>query len=210
MKIHKLPIGSLIEARWNPNELDEFMVAKLRASISRFGLLGNLVVRPAAEMYEVLSGNHRLRVLRELGHSLVPCVVVELDDGTAKLLAQALNHIKGEDNLGLRAELLRSVLGSIRQEEVLSILPETSKSLSDLASLGKEELASRLASWQMAQGARLDRMQFQVTAEQKREVNDAIDLVIRAMGSTSDEGPNRRGTALYLLSKAYIERRESR
>ncbi len=61
------------------------------------------MVRPIGnERYEVLAGNQRLRVLRELDVDSVHCVVVGLDDADARLLAQALNRIHGDDDLGLR------------------------------------------------------------------------------------------------------------
>ena len=62
------------------------------------------MVRPIGnERYEVLAGNQRLRVLRELDVDSVHCVVVDLDDADARLLAQALNRIHGDDDLELRA-----------------------------------------------------------------------------------------------------------
>jgi ParB family chromosome partitioning protein len=66
-------------------------LAKVRRSIVEFGVIENLVARPHPELpgkFEVLSGNHRLRVLRELGHETAPVVVVELGDTEARLLAQ--------------------------------------------------------------------------------------------------------------------------
>jgi len=171
MKIADMPIECLTEAPWNPNAMDQRMLSRLRESIRRFGLVGILVVRLIlGDLFEVLSGNQRLSILREMGYTVIPCIVVELDDGPAKLLAQALNHISGEDDLGLRAELLRDILLSITQEDILGILPETIQGLSALSALGQEDLAAYLRVWQGAQNARLERMQFQLTAGQKRVV----------------------------------------
>ena len=112
-----LPVANLREAPWNPNHMEEGMLAKLKASITSYGLVENLVVRPSTdELYEVLSGNQRLQVLNDMGWINAPCVVVELDDAHARLLAQALNQIQGKDDLGMKAELMR---------ELLDTLPET-------------------------------------------------------------------------------------
>ena len=95
------------------------MLSRLRESITRFGLVGNFVVRllPGG-LYEVLSGNQRLGVLAELGYTHVPCAVVDVAAAEARLLSQALNHIQGDDDLGLRAELLREVLSELPQDQV--------------------------------------------------------------------------------------------
>ena len=70
----------------------------LRSSISKYGLVQNLVVRRIGDKYEVLSGNQRLKLLREFNVKIVPGVIVDLDDAHARLLAQALNHIHGDDD----------------------------------------------------------------------------------------------------------------
>ncbi len=61
-------------------------------------------------------------------------MVVNLDDAPARLLTQALNRIQGEDDLGLRAELVRTILETIPEKEITAVLPETAGSLRSLAS----------------------------------------------------------------------------
>ena len=210
MQVIELPLISLIEATWNPNEQETAMMARLTESISRYGLVQNLVVRPLADgNYEVLSGNQRIQVLRDQGHENAPCMIVELDDIRAKMLAQALNRIHGEDDLGLRAELFRQVLDKLPQPEVLSLLPETAESLAVLCSLGEEDMAGYLQSWQQAQEARLKHLQFQLTTAQMEVVEEVMArLMLRAKASQGDS-PNARGTALYLLCIGYLDQEES-
>ena len=204
MKVTDIPISKLTEAAWNPNRMDEAMLSKLRQSITRFGLVGNLVVRPVSEEhFEVLSGNQRLQALREMGYSQVPCVVVELDDAEARLLAQALNRIEGQDDLGLKAELVKEVLKTLPQSEVLSILPESTDSLQALTSLGQEDMANHLQAWQQAQSARLRHLTFQLTTEQLEDVEEALERALA--GSSGDGGgPNRRERALADICRTYL------
>jgi ParB family transcriptional regulator, chromosome partitioning protein len=72
-KIVHLPSEQLREAPWNPNGMDPGLLARLRNSLQRFGLVGVLVVRPIGDgLYQVLSGNQRLQVLRELQCESIP------------------------------------------------------------------------------------------------------------------------------------------
>jgi len=207
MKVVDLPTESLQEASWNPNQMDEPMLARLRASIERYGVVVPLVVRPTANgAYEVLSGNQRLKVLCSLRLKTVPCIVIEVDDNHARLLAQALNHIRGEDDLGLRAELIHTVLDGIPQDKILAVLPETADSLLAFASLGQDTIAAYLQKWQQAQGAKLKHLQFQLTSAQLVVVERALERLMPQASQARADSPNTRGTALYLLCRSYLEK----
>ena len=206
MELMNLRLERLQDAPWNPNRMDEATLKRLIESMTRFGMVQNLVVRPIGEGdYEVLSGNQRLQALKELGYAKAPCVVVEVDDVHARLLAQALNRIQGEDDLGLKAELVREILESLPEEEVLSLLPETTESLQALSSLGQESMADYLQNWQLAQGARLKHLQFQLTPAQLEVVEETLSELLPQAKEAQGESPNTRGTALYLLCLRYLK-----
>jgi DNA modification methylase len=121
-------LEDLVEAAWNANRVPPGLLAKVRRSIEKYGVVENLVARPHPEqpgMFELLSGNHRLRVLRELGHATAPVVVVELDDAAARVLAQTLNRTRGSDDPRAYARLLEEVLASFSAARVADFLPET-------------------------------------------------------------------------------------
>jgi len=211
VEVTELPLTGLREAPWNANRMDKAMLGRLEASVARYGVVENLVVRPVGpDTYEVISGNQRLRVLREAEVKCAPCVVVDLDDAHARLLAQALNHIGGEDDLGLRAELLRRVLETMPQEEVLAILPENARGLRALASLGQTNLSEHLETWEKARSARLRHLIFQLTDEQVRVVKEALARVMPQAKREHGASPNVRGTALHLICKAYLQQEAGR
>ncbi|MFC1935654.1 ParB/RepB/Spo0J family partition protein [Chloroflexota bacterium] len=205
MKTVDLPIDALQEAPWNPNVMDADVRRRLQESLERFGLVQNLVVRPLDNgIYEVLSGSQRLKALREQGITTALCVVVVVDDANARLLSQALNHIHGEDDLGLRAELLRQVLKKIPEAQVLSLLPETVQSLASLAELGSEDLVAHLQAWEEAQAARLRHLTIHLSNDQLGIVEQALERAASYVTQESDN-PNKRGNAMFQLCKRYLE-----
>jgi ParB family chromosome partitioning protein len=205
MEIIELSIETLKEAPWNVNQVDEAMMQRLRVSIGKYGMVQNLVVRQIGNDYEVLSGNHRLRLLHEMLIKKVPCVVVDVDDAHARLLAQALNHIHGDDDLGLRAELIREVMQVLPEEEVLAVLPDTMDGLKGMAHLGQETMAGYLQNWEKARAIRLRNLIFKLTQEQLQSVEKAIDQILPEAKRQQGISPNARGTALYLICKSFIE-----
>jgi ParB family chromosome partitioning protein len=210
MELTNLPIEQFLASPWNPNSLDDKMHRRLRRSIERFDLVTPLVVRRIEPgLYETIGGAQRLAVLREMDVTVVPVVVVDADDVEARLLCQALNRIAGEDDLGLRAQLMREVLETRSQEEVISLLPETAESLNALASLGQEEMANHLLAWQEAQNARLKHLQFQLTPFQLEVVEEALARLIPEAKVARGDSPNTRGTALYLLCKKLLDLEET-
>ena len=206
MKIVELPINALREAPWNANRMKGQMLAHLRESIKRYGQVENLVVRKRSDTtYEVLSGNQRLKLLIEMGFTSVPCVVVKLNDAHARLLSQALNHIRGDDDLGLRAEMVRKILETIPESDVAAILPDTTETLRALANLGQNELGNYILNKIKAQAARFSHLHFQLTDKQMLVIEKALDKVTSKINDKNGD-TNLKGEALYVISKFYLEK----
>jgi ParB family chromosome partitioning protein len=66
----------------------------LKQEIKKDGLLSNLVVRKQGEFYELIDGERRWRILKELGWETVPIRVVDADDTMARLSVYKLNRIR--------------------------------------------------------------------------------------------------------------------
>ena len=207
IEVISLAVENIQEPGWNPTEMDEAMRCHLQASLERFGVVVPLVVRRVGDgIYETVGGAQRLSILKDAGTESAPCVVVEVDDTEARILSQALNHIAGRDNPGMRAELLRELLEGKTQEDLLRLLPESAESLGALASLGEESIAQGLQAWQAAQqGARLRHFNTQLTQDQLQVVQRAVALFETQAEQLTSENPNRRGQSLYLLCEAYLD-----
>ena len=209
MKTVEISMKILRPASWNPNRMDEATLKKLKESLSRYGLVEPLVVRPMKDStYEVLSGNQRLKAISEMNIESVSCMVVNLNDHEAMLLAQALNGLRGEDDLALKGALLKEILSSVSENDVLSLLPETTESLKSLSLINEMDLAEHLKAWDQAQVARLRHMQLQFTDKQLELVEEAVSLMIPKAKDDSFNNPNTRGNAVFLLCKFYLDRRE--
>lgn len=92
-----LPVANLRQLKRNPQYQTEAQMASLRRSITRDGFLVPVLVRPiGGDLFEVVSGNHRVIAAREEGRADVPCVIVDMTDAAAKRVAVNLNTIHGE------------------------------------------------------------------------------------------------------------------
>jgi ParB-like chromosome segregation protein Spo0J len=105
-------------AVYNPQEMTPDEFESLRLSIATFGFVEPLVLQRLSPLYGpllIVGGHSRLRALRELciehDQALpdVPCIVLDIDDRTAKKLNIALNRIKGAPNPQKLGELLEDI-----------------------------------------------------------------------------------------------------
>ena len=97
--IEEVALRDLVEFSDNPRTITEDARERLRRSLNRFGLYRPLVVwRDPSGRAVVVAGNQRLALLRERGDpsATVPCVVLDVDERTARLVAIRDNNEEGE------------------------------------------------------------------------------------------------------------------
>ena len=90
---HQNELRRLALTRIRPNpyqprrEFSETDLAELRASLQASGMLQPVVVRPAGDSFELISGERRFRAATQLGWSEIPALVRDADERTMLTLA---------------------------------------------------------------------------------------------------------------------------
>lgn len=81
MKIENVPITDLKPSAYNPRKWDDKVLADMKESITRFGLVDPILANSAAERHGVVIGGHlRLKVATTLGFTEVPVVYLDIPD----------------------------------------------------------------------------------------------------------------------------------
>ncbi|HMV69416.1 MAG TPA: ParB N-terminal domain-containing protein [Myxococcota bacterium] len=190
---------------WNPNRVDARTMAKLRAQLRREGFVKPLVVRPhpdAPERWQLIDGEHRWRIARDDLHlTAVPCVVLHVDDRRARLMTVNLNELGGEAAPQAMAELLHDLSRSARLEDLETELPFTMRELEDSLALLKVPAGLTLDLEEEAKAHEASAPKV-VTF-----VVDEASVVEEAIARVSEglEGKNRRGRALTVLARTWLD-----
>jgi len=94
---------SLSRIRPNPfqprREFPDAELAELRASLQASGLLQPVVVRPAGDSFELISGERRFRAATQLGWQDIPALVRDADEQTMLTLALIENLQRADLNV---------------------------------------------------------------------------------------------------------------
>jgi ParB-like nuclease domain len=151
LDVQELDIRSLMPALWNANAVTRETMRRIRNSIRQYGIVENLVVRPHPEFdgkYEVLSGNHRLQILKQLRVKTAPCHVVQLDDALARVLAQTLNRTRGSDDPHKLADLMDQIHAALPKARIEEFLEPMAK----LPAKGEGAMEKLLAAQKAGEG----------------------------------------------------------
>lgn len=119
IKIEYIDINLLKASEYNPRKWDENQKKELKESIKRFGTVDPLIVNGQSDRKNVVIGGHfRLEVCKELGHTTVPVVYLNLTPEKEKELNLRLNKNQGEFDWNLLAEFEESLLSEVGFDSV--------------------------------------------------------------------------------------------
>ena len=202
----RIPLDALVPHPLNPNVMPDELKAKLAANIGASGRYPPLIVRPLENgSFQILDGHQRADVLHELGETTAVCYVWPASDEEALILIATLNRLEGHDVPGRRAALIAGLHAHETLAELARLLPENEAQLEatfDLLDFDVDGLMARLteeADRAAAQGPQL--FTFAVEPEDAPTVEEAVRLAASTLS-----GRNRRGGALVLLARQYLER----
>ena len=97
MQIVEYKTSDIISAEYNPRQLTKDQYSNLKDSLERFGLVDPLIINKNKDRKNILVGGHqRLKIAREMGMDMIPCVEVDLTLDQEKELNVRLNKNVGE------------------------------------------------------------------------------------------------------------------
>ena len=95
MQIKKAPVKDLVSPDWNPRQITDEELEKLKTSLEEFGYIEPIIINDVNN--HVVGGNQRLKALIALGYDEVDCVYVHIEDiNKEKACNVALNKISGD------------------------------------------------------------------------------------------------------------------
>jgi len=128
MKVRSLSLEEIVipEARARATFSDE-EDAELKASIEKNGFTIPILVRKIDEhVFELVDGEHRIELLREMGQDKVPAVISELDDTRATMLNILANTARGSQNpMDVAEALKRAADTGVNTKELAAAIGHT-------------------------------------------------------------------------------------
>jgi len=143
----KVKVDKLKKAEWNYKTDNDELLGKLKANIKKNGQIENLIVRELGDgSFEVVNGNHRLQVLKEL--NIPEAMVYNLGNipvRQAKKIAVETNETKFESDTAKLAKLIADVASDFDLSDLVDTMPYNEiqlKSLIDMGNFNTYELLS--------------------------------------------------------------------
>ena len=101
MKVKKIDINKLQPASYNPRQISTKQYKDLKESIEKFDLVDPIIVNKNGNV--VIGGHQRLKVCKDLKHTEIDCVVLDLTKEEERELNIRLNKSGGEFDLDILA-----------------------------------------------------------------------------------------------------------
>jgi len=130
-------IDKLVKADWNYKTEDLDKSEKLKANIKRNGQVENILIRELdTGFFEVVNGNHRLDVFKDLGLKKVMCYNLgSISEQQAMRIAIETNETRFESDSIILGERIKELTKEFELEDLVSTLPYTEKEIENFKTL---------------------------------------------------------------------------
>ena len=134
-------INNLQRGQYQPrNEIDLESVSGLAESIASQGIIEPIIVRRIGnDIYEIVAGERRWKAAQKVGLKEIPCIIKEISDDDAMVIA-LLENIQREDlNVIEEAQALQLLINklSITHEELAKKIGKSRSSITNLIRLNE-------------------------------------------------------------------------
>lgn len=135
----EIDINKIKPNNWNPTNLSKTGYEILKKSIAKVGILNPIVVRKKGDIFEIIDGENRWKVAKELNMQTIHAKVIEVKNDTeAKAISFGLNKIKGKLDSKKSTTLVNEIRNSLDEKELKTILGLNKKSLDRYIGFGEE------------------------------------------------------------------------
>jgi len=137
-----IPVDKIIPNTWNPNHMKPIDFETLKESIKRDGFRQYIRLRPHPQkgtegFFEIMDGEHRWRIVKELGAETIEATVEDKTDAEAMLVTLTMNKLRGEFDTIKLAEVIVLLRQTYTEEELTKMLGYTPTELKNFEELHK-------------------------------------------------------------------------
>jgi len=131
------PLDRLRDAPRNANKMPPARYKLLVESIRKIGFVQHALVLDLGDgWWEIVDGHNRARALRELGEVAMPSIVLRGGEDP-RVVALALNRIRGETDLAVAALVIEELLSESFDRAALAITAFSDKEIDELVAAVK-------------------------------------------------------------------------
>lgn len=184
----RVPVTSIVRNPHQPRQsFDATSLKELTASVKEHGVLQPLLVRPAADDYELIAGERRLRAATAAGLPDVPVLIIEASDHTSLEIALIENVQRENLNPVEEAEGYRELaeLFEMTQEEVAQRVGKSRAAIANTMRLLNlpDEVRAMLADGRLSAGHAKALLGLDIPQEQVLTARRVVDegLSVRAL-----------------------------
>ena len=119
--VKKIPISSIKFDKTNPNVVNDDQMKALSKGMEKFGYLAPVILN---EKMEVLDGEHRVKIYKDLGETKIPAYVLDINKMDGKLLRQVMNKLSGQHSPKKDADEFEILMNNKKLDELEDLIAQ--------------------------------------------------------------------------------------